>query len=94
MPIVQADRLTHVGTALLKAAGASDEEAKAVAVGCVNANLAGHDSHGIIAVPTGIVTAELTSAMRKPVSTEACSHCSGEGHDSDAVFCKYCGSKL
>ena len=54
MPIVQADRLTHVGTALLKAAGASDEEAKAVAVGCVNANLAGHDSHGIIAVPTYI----------------------------------------
>jgi len=50
--------------------------------------------YGIIAVPTGIVTAELTSAMRKPVSTEACSHCSGEGHDSDAVFCKYCGSKL
>ena len=54
MPIVQADRLTRIGTALLKAAGASDEEAKAVAVGCVNANLAGHDSHGIIAVPTYI----------------------------------------
>jgi LDH2 family malate/lactate/ureidoglycolate dehydrogenase len=54
MPIVHADRLTRIGTALLKAAGASDEEAKAVAVGCVNANLAGHDSHGIIAVPTYI----------------------------------------
>jgi uncharacterized oxidoreductase len=54
MPIVQADRLTRIGAALLKAAGASDEEAKAVAVGCVNANLAGHDSHGIIAVPTYI----------------------------------------
>jgi len=50
--------------------------------------------YGIIAVPTGIVTAELTSAMRKPVSTEVCSHCSGEGHDSDAVFCKYCGGEL
>jgi LDH2 family malate/lactate/ureidoglycolate dehydrogenase len=54
MPIVQADRLTRIGTALLRAAGASDEEAKAVATGCVNANLAGHDSHGIIAVPTYI----------------------------------------
>jgi LDH2 family malate/lactate/ureidoglycolate dehydrogenase len=54
MPIVQADRLTRIGTALLKAAGASDEEANAVATGCVNANLAGHDSHGIIAVPTYI----------------------------------------
>jgi uncharacterized oxidoreductase len=54
MPIVQAERLTRIGTALLKAAGASDEEASAVAIGCVNANLAGHDSHGIIAVPTYI----------------------------------------
>src|SRR5206468_8551769 len=52
MPIVQADRLTRIGTALLKAAGASDAEANAVAVGCVNANLAGHDSHGVIAIPT------------------------------------------
>jgi LDH2 family malate/lactate/ureidoglycolate dehydrogenase len=54
MPIVQADRLSRIGAALLKAAGASDEEAGAVAVGCVNANLAGHDSHGVIAIPTYI----------------------------------------
>jgi LDH2 family malate/lactate/ureidoglycolate dehydrogenase len=54
MPIVQAERLTRIGTALLKSAGASDEEASAVAIGCVNANLAGHDSHGIIAIPTYI----------------------------------------
>ena len=54
MPTVEADRLTRIGVALLRAAGASQEEADAVAVGCVNANLAGHDSHGIIAVPTYI----------------------------------------
>ncbi|HEU0084872.1 MAG TPA: Ldh family oxidoreductase, partial [Bradyrhizobium sp.] len=54
MPTVQADRLARIGAALLKAAGASDEEANAVAVGCVNANLAGHDSHGVIAIPTYI----------------------------------------
>ena len=54
MPRVQADRLVEIGAALLRAAGASREEAEAVAVGCVNANLAGHDSHGIIAVPTYI----------------------------------------
>ena len=47
MPIVQADHLSRIGAALLKAAGASDDEAGAVAVGCVNANLAGHDSHGV-----------------------------------------------
>src|SRR6188474_1704944 len=54
MPIVQADRLSRIGAALLRAAGASDEEADAVASGCVNANLAGHDSHGVIAVSTYI----------------------------------------
>ena len=54
MPIVHADRLTTIGAALLRAAGATDEEANAVAVGCVSANLAGHDSHGIIAIPTYI----------------------------------------
>src|ERR1700759_5711597 len=54
MPMVQADRLTRIGAALLRAAGAADEEARAVAVGCVNANLAGHDSHGIIMIPTYI----------------------------------------
>jgi len=54
MPVVKADRLTRIGTALLRAAGASQEEAEAVSVGCVNANLAGHDSHGVIAIPTYI----------------------------------------
>jgi uncharacterized oxidoreductase len=54
MPRLQADRLKEIGVALLQAAGASGEEAEAVAVGCVNANLAGHDSHGIIAIPTYI----------------------------------------
>ena len=42
MPIVQADRLARIGTALLKAAGASDEEADAVATGWdkLHANIA------------------------------------------------------
>src|SRR5262245_22506802 len=54
MPIVQADRLKKIGVARLRAAGASSEEAEAVAGGCVEANLVGHDSHGIVAVPTYI----------------------------------------
>src|SRR6516225_3859242 len=54
MPTVQADRLTKIGSTLLRAAGATPEEADAVATGCINANLAGHDSHGIIAIPTYI----------------------------------------
>ena len=50
--------------------------------------------YGIIAVPTGIVTAEMTAAAGKKISTQACPECSAEGHESDAQFCKYCGAKL
>lgn len=50
--------------------------------------------YGIIAVPTGIMSAELAIQRHEPVSTQACPSCSGEGHDADAEFCKYCGSSL
>ena len=49
--------------------------------------------YSIIAVPTGIVTAEIARAS-KPASTEVCPNCHAEGHDVDAVHCKYCGSLL
>jgi voltage-gated potassium channel len=50
--------------------------------------------YGIIAVPTGIVTVELSRTSKKTVSTQACPECSREGHDADATYCKYCGAKL
>lgn len=50
--------------------------------------------YAIIAVPTGIVTAELAQGYKKSVSTQSCPQCSAEGHDPDARFCKYCGAKL
>ncbi len=51
--------------------------------------------YGIIAVPTGIVTVEMSNiASKKTVSTQACPQCSMEGHDDDAEYCKFCGSKL
>ncbi len=50
--------------------------------------------YGIIAVPTGIVTAELTRVNPSLVSSQHCSSCSREGHASDAKFCKYCGEPL
>jgi voltage-gated potassium channel len=49
--------------------------------------------YAIIAVPTGIVTVELANVGR-PVSRQACPACGGEGHDADAVHCKYCGERL
>ena len=48
----------------------------------------------IIAVPTGFVTAELTMAISKSVSTQACPQCSAEGHEMGAKYCKDCGAKL
>ena len=64
--------------------------------------------YGIIAVPTGIVTAEMTAQRRGRVSTApdpativerlasevGCPECGRVGHDSDAVHCKYCGAFL
>ena len=50
--------------------------------------------YGIIAVPTGIVTTEIQLAKSKLISTEVCPTCGGEGHESDAQFCKHCGSKM
>lgn len=50
--------------------------------------------YGIIAVPTGIVTVELTAAARTASNTQACPTCGIEGHDNDAQFCKRCGGKL
>lgn len=49
--------------------------------------------YGIIAVPTGIVTGELIRAS-KSASTHVCPECHAEGHDLDAVHCKFCGTKL
>jgi len=50
--------------------------------------------YGIIAVPTGIVTAEMSRRALGPVSTQSCPACGAEGHDFDAVFCRKCGAKL
>jgi voltage-gated potassium channel len=50
--------------------------------------------YAIIAVPTGIVTVELSEAARGQVSTQACPSCGLEGHDHDAKYCKYCGARL
>lgn len=50
--------------------------------------------YGIIAVPTGIVTAEITRISLEKPNTQSCPNCGREGHDADAVYCKYCGEKI
>ena len=50
--------------------------------------------YSIIAVPTGIITAELRmeAAVRKTERT--CDTCGKKRHDSDALHCKQCGAPL
>lgn len=51
--------------------------------------------YGIIAVPTGIVSAEMVYQKNKEkITTQVCPYCLKEGHDVDAIHCKYCGGRL
>ena len=51
--------------------------------------------YSLIIVPTGFVSAELVSSrMSRKVSTQACPHCMAEGHEHDAVHCRFCGGEL
>jgi voltage-gated potassium channel len=57
--------------------------------------------YAVIAVPTGIISTEFlrgTDEQKKQkallVSSQSCKYCVKEGHDSDALYCKYCGEQL
>ncbi len=50
--------------------------------------------YGIIAVPTGIVTLELSEATRRAANTTTCPRCSAEGHIREATFCWRCSANL
>ncbi len=54
MPSIMPNELEKIATALLIKAGASEEESKVISRLSIGANLAGHDSHGIIQIPTYI----------------------------------------
>lgn len=50
--------------------------------------------YGIIAVPTGIVTTEISKAILRQENTICCPNCAKEGHDLNAGYCSRCGHKL
>jgi len=50
--------------------------------------------YAIIAVPTGIYTAELTQAMRTQRDARGCIGCGITGHEVDAQYCRICGDAL
>jgi voltage-gated potassium channel len=50
---------------------------------------------GILAVPTGIVTSEMTAQrFARAVRTLKCAQCLADNHDEDAQFCRRCGEPL
>ncbi|MCS3470285.1 voltage-gated potassium channel [Pseudomonas sp. JUb42] len=50
--------------------------------------------YSIIAVPTGIFTAELANAMRGDQLQRDCPVCTKNSHEHDAAFCSRCGNAL
>ena len=50
--------------------------------------------YGIIAVPTGIVTAEITRVSRAIDREYQCRACGQDTHQNDARFCRSCGHEL
>ncbi|MGY6518825.1 MAG: ion transporter [Lysobacteraceae bacterium] len=50
--------------------------------------------YGIIAVPTGIYTAELAGSMSRRFRGRRCAACGLVGHETDALHCRHCGEEL
>lgn len=49
--------------------------------------------YAIIAIPTGIISAEIIRPSHKK-DNRVCKYCRGSEHDPEARFCKHCGSSL
>jgi voltage-gated potassium channel len=50
--------------------------------------------YSMIIVPVAIFSVEVIQTRRRELSTRSCPSCVREGHDADAVCCKYCGTPL
>ena len=63
-------------------------------LGQIIASLAMLTGYSIIAVPTGIFTAELAHEMSRERNLIFCPNCGKQGHDKIATYCDRCGSKV
>lgn len=50
--------------------------------------------YSIIAVPTGIFTAEIAQQMQRQRDARNCQHCERGGHEQDAKYCRFCSAEL
>src|SRR5919198_6489726 len=67
MPTIQARDLTELATRIFIAAGATPANAAGVVSSLVGANLAGHDSHGVIRIPAYVQ--DIKAGRLKPAAT-------------------------
>ncbi|MET0095006.1 MAG: ion transporter [Sedimenticola sp.] len=50
--------------------------------------------YSMIIIPIGIFAVEVVKRHGKEPTSHACPNCMREGHDTDAIHCKFCGSPL
>ncbi len=62
--------------------------------GQIIASLAMLTGYSIIAIPTGILTAELSQEIIKERNLIVCPNCGKQGHDKQADYCDRCGGKV
>jgi voltage-gated potassium channel len=63
-------------------------------VGQVIATMAMLTGYSIIAIPTGIFTAEIAREINTASSNMRCNICDRSGHHPDAEYCYHCGIEL
>ncbi len=83
MLIYTADQLRRVATSVFRATGAPEDIAARVADSLVDANLAGHDSHGVMRIPqyvNGIAAGEIVVTARPEVAKENAATALVDGH--------------
>src|SRR5690348_4098469 len=70
--LIPAPALQRIATAILEAAGTPADLAQIVAESLVSANLAGHDSHGVLRLPTyvGLVRGGRVKPAERPAVAE------------------------
>ena len=86
------DRLVRLSRTLLEAAGVPQDEAEVVACHCVDANLDGHDSHGVVRIPeyvgrieTGGIVPGAPALIDGETATTA--RLDGGGHEGGSPIC-------
>jgi len=68
--------------------------APATTIGQIIATLVMILGYGIIAVPTGIVSAELANKTKNTSRKNPCGNCGTEDHRDNAEFCYHCGNEI